>query len=193
MRSAVADGEVSDVPRRALQALLAAVASDPDAGRVLFIEAMGGGERMLGERTRAFGRFERRAEELLQRTPRDAHTLDVPVIAVVGALRHIVSRHLRNYAEDELPTRLEDGLAWLYSYARAPGLERWSTSGKLLERPPASAAIPPQTARPERLPPGRHGLPAGMVPEAAKPVASLGTPAARAEAIDGPPLYSPAP
>ena len=164
VRSAVADGEASDVPRRGLQALLGAVASDPDAGRVLFIEAMGGGERMLGERTRAFGRFERRAEELLQRTPRDARTLDVPVIAVVGALRHVVSRHLRNYEEDELPSRLEDGLAWLYSYARAPGLERWSTSGKaLLERPPVRAAVPLQTARPERLPPGRHGLPAGMV------------------------------
>src|SRR5438309_2358486 len=51
MRSAVADGELSDVPRRALEALLGAVASDPDAARMLFIEAMGGGERMREERT----------------------------------------------------------------------------------------------------------------------------------------------
>src|SRR5207302_729135 len=100
--------ELSDVPRRALQALLGAVASDPDAARMLFIEAMGGGERMREERTRAFGRFERRAEELLALTPQGSPTLDVPVIAVVGALRHIVSRHLRNYAEDELPSRLDD-------------------------------------------------------------------------------------
>jgi AcrR family transcriptional regulator len=164
MRSAVADAEISDVPRRALGALLNAVASDPDAGRVLFIEAMGSGQRMLEERTRAFGRFERRAEELLALTPKDARTLDVPVIAVVGALRHIVSRHLRNYAEDELPSRLEDGLAWLYSYARAPGLERWSTSDRaLLDRSPLTATAAPQSARVERLPPGRHGLPAGAI------------------------------
>jgi AcrR family transcriptional regulator len=164
MRSAVADGEISDVPRRALGALLNAVASDPDAGRVLFIEAMGGGARMLEERSRAFGRFERRAEEFLALTPEDTRTLDVPVIAVVGALRHIVSRHLRNYAEDELPSRLEDGLAWLYSYVRAPGLERWSTSEKtLLERPLVNAAAASRSARPERLPPGRHGLPAGAI------------------------------
>jgi AcrR family transcriptional regulator len=109
VRSAMADGEVSEVPRLALGALLEAVASDPDVGRVLFIEAMGGGERMLEERTRAFGRFERRAEELLELTPQDSATLDVPVVAVVGALRHIVSRHLRNYADDELPARLDDG------------------------------------------------------------------------------------
>jgi AcrR family transcriptional regulator len=164
MRSAIADGEISDVPRRGLGALLNAVASDPDAARVLFIEAMGGGERMLRERTSAFGRFERRAEEFLALTPQDGRTLDVPVIAVVGALRHIVSRHLRNYAEDELPARLDDGLAWLYSYARAPGLERWSTSERaLLAHPSATPPAPAQTGRPERLPPGRHGLPAGMV------------------------------
>src|SRR5437899_10240578 len=83
--------EISDVTRRALGALLNAVASDPDAGRVLFIEAMGGGGRMLQERTRAFGRFERRAEQFLASTPRDTRTLDVPVIAVFGALRHIIS------------------------------------------------------------------------------------------------------
>jgi AcrR family transcriptional regulator len=162
--SAIDAGELSEVPRLALGALLEAVASDPDAGRMLFIEAMGGGERMRQERTRAFGRFERRAEQFLELTPQDSRTLDVPVIAVVGALRHIVSRHLRNYAEDELPSRLDDGLAWLYSYARAPGMERWSTSGKaLLGRSPVIGAASAQTPRPQRLPPGRHGLPAGMV------------------------------
>src|SRR5437899_6453333 len=71
--------EISDVPRRALGALLNAVASDPDAARVLFIEAMGGGQRMLQERTRAFGRFERRSEE---------HTSELQ------SLRHLVCRLL---------------------------------------------------------------------------------------------------
>jgi AcrR family transcriptional regulator len=163
MRSAVADASVPEMPRRGLTALLQAVASDPDAGRVLFIEAMGGGERMLVERTRAFGRFERRAEEFLALTPQGFRTLDVPVTAVVGALRHIVSRHLRNYAEDELPSRLDDGLAWLFAYARAPGVERWSTSQKALQQGSPTIAAAPPAARPERLPPGRHGLPAGLV------------------------------
>jgi AcrR family transcriptional regulator len=163
VRSAMGAGASADVPRLALAALLDAVASDPDAGRVLFIEAMGGGERMLQERTRAFGRFERRAEELLRQTSKDSPTLDIPVIAVVGALRHIVSRHLRNYAEDELPARMNDGLAWLYSYARAPGAARWSPSSAALLAPAPARLSTPQTGRPERLPPGRHGLPAGAI------------------------------
>src|SRR5207245_3251123 len=109
VRCAVADGEVSEVPRLALGALLDAVATDPGAARALFIEAMGGGERMRAERTHAFGRFERRVSDYLDRAPEGSRTLDVPVIAVVGALRHIVARHLRSYREDELPSRLEDG------------------------------------------------------------------------------------
>jgi AcrR family transcriptional regulator len=70
MHSAIADGEASGAPRRALGALLKTLASDPDAGRVLFIESMGAGERMLEERTRPLARFDRRAGELLQLTPR---------------------------------------------------------------------------------------------------------------------------
>lgn len=164
MRAAVAEAETADVPRLALIALLDAVAADREAGHVLFIEALSGGERMREERERAFGRFERRVQQRLERLPPGTSTPDVPVIALVGALRHIVARHLRNNAEDELPSRVEDGLAWLYSYSRPPGAERWSTSPRALLDPPRE---PPDTFSPawapERLPPGNHGLPAGLI------------------------------
>jgi AcrR family transcriptional regulator len=163
VRAAVADGEISKLPRVALGALLQAVASDPDAGRILFIEALSGGERMGEERTRVFGRFERRVRDYLEHLPRQSSTPDVPVVAVVGALRHIVARHLRNNAGDELPSRSQDGLAWLYSYSRAPGSERWSTSPGALLSPPAQLLTPARERAPERLPPGNHGLPAGLV------------------------------
>jgi AcrR family transcriptional regulator len=164
MRSAIAEGEISDAPRRALRALFEAVASDPDAARVLFIEAMGPGERMLEERARALARFELHAAEVLEHAPANSGALDVPASAVVGALRNIVSRDLRNYAEDELPADLDDSLAWLYSYLRAPGTVPWSTSGQaLLESSAVSAHQVWRPPRPERLPPGRHALPAGVV------------------------------
>jgi AcrR family transcriptional regulator len=162
MRVAIGGRAIHEVPRRALAAMLDVVASDPDAGRVLFVEAMRGGERMQRERERAFGRFEARAAQFLEQAPADTATLDVPTGAVIGALRHIVSRDLRNDAEDELPGRMDEGLHWLYSYLRAPGAARWSTSERaLLEQPPARprAAVAP----PARLPPGRHALPAGVV------------------------------
>jgi AcrR family transcriptional regulator len=165
MRSVLFEAETSQVPRLALGAMLDAVAQDPDAGRIVFVEALGAGERMLSERTRAFERFEARVQEYMQRLPRDATVLDVPVGAVAGALRHIVARHLRNRAEDQLPARLEDGLAWLYSYLRAAGGQPWSTSrAALLElAPPQQPRSRPPAPRPEPLPRGRHKLPASLV------------------------------
>src|ERR1700740_3631507 len=156
MRSAVADAEISQLPHLALGGLLQAVAEDPGAGRLLFVEALSGGARMREERSRTFRCLERRAVDFLAPTSGGSATLDIPTIAGVGALRYIVSHHLRNYSEDELPSRLEDGLAWLYSYARASGSERWSTSHEALL--PAAETPPPATFSPETLPPGTHGL-----------------------------------
>src|SRR5205807_5433993 len=127
MRSVLFDAKTPDVPRLALEAMLEAIAEDPDAGRIVFVEALGAGERMLKERTGAFERFERRVQEYMGRLPGDS-TLDVPVSAVAGALRHIVARDLRNHAEDQLPSRLNDGLEWLSRYLRAAQAEPWSTS-----------------------------------------------------------------
>jgi AcrR family transcriptional regulator len=164
LRSALEEGEASQTPRLALGALLEAVASDPDAARILFIEALGGGKRMQSERTRAFGAFERRAQEFLASTPRDSRTLDVPATAVMGALRHVVCRHLRANAADQLPERLEDCLAWLYSYSSAPAAEPWSTSPRaLLKGAPEGLSPSLQAPTLERLPPGNHGLPADLV------------------------------
>jgi AcrR family transcriptional regulator len=164
MRAAVEEGEVAEGPRLALGALLETVAGDPDAARILFIEALGGGERMRGERERAFGAFERRADEFLASTPSDSPTLDVPVTAVMGALRHAICRHLRANTADQLPARLEDGLAWLYSYSRAPTAESWSSSpGALLDGAPEHLSPPLHPPAPQPLPPGNHGLPADLI------------------------------
>jgi AcrR family transcriptional regulator len=164
MREALFTGETAEVPRLALGAMLEAIAGDPDAARIVFVEALGGGERMLAERTRAFGRFERRVEQLMERLP-STITVDIPVSAVAGALRHIVSRHLRTQAEDQLPSRLDDGLAWLYSYLRTGASEPWSTSPRALLELVSATQIPTQAEppRPERLPRGRHGLPASLI------------------------------
>jgi AcrR family transcriptional regulator len=163
MRSAVADGDISQLPRLALGGLLQAVADDPDAGRLLFVEALSGRARMRDERSRTFHSLECRAADFLEPTSGGSTALDIPAIAVVGALRYIVSHHLHDYAEDELPARLEDGLAWLYSYARGSGFEPWSTSYRALREDSSLTFVPRQRARPERLRPGRHGLPPGVI------------------------------
>jgi AcrR family transcriptional regulator len=83
-------------------------------------------------------------------------------MAVIGALRHIISRHLRTHSEDQLPARLKDGLAWLSCYAVPAGAAPWSTSpAALLQR--VLEHSPPAAWAPETLPAGTHGLPAGVI------------------------------
>jgi AcrR family transcriptional regulator len=161
MRAAVADGEWSEAAPLALGELLSGLERDPDAGRLLFIEALGGGPLIRAERERVLLEFERGAEQLLERTPR-GKSVDVPLVAVIGALRHVISRDLRTHSEDRLPARLQDGLIWLSSYAVAAGAPPWSTSPAALfevthEHAPSAAWAP------ETLPPGTHGLSAAMI------------------------------
>jgi AcrR family transcriptional regulator len=160
------DEEWSQAARMALGRLLSAIRRDPDGGRVLYIESMAGGPLMLEERRGVLEEFERRAQNLLDSTPRGGSTLDLPAAALVGATRAIVTRHLRTNAQDELPALAEDLVAWLQAYAVPAGVERWSTGPHALlraarVRPPAIGARERRT--PQRLPRGRHGLPAGVV------------------------------
>jgi AcrR family transcriptional regulator len=155
-------GDWRQVAREALSALLAALRSDPDGGRLLFVEAAAGGALIGEERRRVLGQFERLAEAFLSSAKSDGEALDLPATALVGAVRSIVSRRLRTNAEDQLPAMVDDLIAWLGSYSAASA---WSTSEQALR---AGAAGPPRARRQgkpaqTRLPRGRHGLPAGVV------------------------------
>jgi AcrR family transcriptional regulator len=155
-------GEWPEAARRAMAVVLEGVQGDPDAGHLLFIEALGGGPLTRAERQRVLREFERGAEQLLERTPTDRQTVDVPPIAVIGALRHVVSRHLLTHSADRLPSLLEDGMAWLSSYAAAGGSERWRSSAPAFMND-ALEPPPPVAWAPEPLPRGTHGLSASVI------------------------------
>jgi AcrR family transcriptional regulator len=121
---------------------------------------------MVEERGRVLGEFEQRAQDFLDSTPAAGSMLDVPATALVGATRSIVSRHLRTDAEDELPGLADDLVTWLQAYGLPTGQPRWSTSARALlpARRASQASKSGQTRQPvQRLPRGRHGLPAGVV------------------------------
>jgi AcrR family transcriptional regulator len=164
--SITSEKDWSEAARVALGRLLGAVQRDPDGGRVLYIESMAGGPRMLEERRRVLGEFEQRAQDFLDSTPAAGSVLDVPATALVGATRAIVSRHLRTDAEDELPDLADDLVKWLQAYGVPTGRPRWSTSARALlpakRASRASKSVQPRHAV-QRLPRGRHGLPAGVV------------------------------
>jgi AcrR family transcriptional regulator len=160
-----------DGARDALEGLFGGLQADPAAGRLLFVESLAGGERMREERERALAEQERRVEDFLGSRPAGAETLDIPVVALEGARRYIVSRHLRTHSEDLLSSRIEEMLRWMSCYAIPAGEERWSTGPDALL--PASTSAPASATqaslpgagdgRPERLPRGRHGLPPSVV------------------------------
>ncbi len=162
----MSDDEWSQAAGAALGRLLSAVQRDPDGGRVLYIESMAGGPRMLEERKRMLAEFEQRAQDFLGSTPAGGSTLDLPALALVGATRAIVTRHLRTDAHDELPALAGELVAWLEAYAVPAGQTHWSTGPRALLPTKRAARGTPRGARAhtaQRLPRGRHGLPAGVV------------------------------
>jgi AcrR family transcriptional regulator len=168
---ALGAGDRLDVIRDSLASLLGAVANDPQAARVVFVEGIAGGAQLREMSRRSLDLVELRTEVFLDEWPEDGSALDIPPTALVGAVRNIVSRRLRIHAGDLLPELIDDLLAWISCYERGGSKRRWSTGpGALLRLPPtgdgeAPPAIVPRAIAPAppRLPRGRHGLPAGAV------------------------------
>lgn len=163
MASSLQDGEWASSARPAFTELLRALTDDPDAGRVMFVEALAGGPRLRAELKNVLDGMEQSAEALLGSPPEGGATLDIPGRALLGAVRHVVSCHLRTHGEDKLPALTEEILAWMGAYSVPAGAGRWSTSAHALADPKPAPAAVPETAEPERLPRGRHGLPPGAV------------------------------
>ena len=132
MESALEEGEWARAARPAFGELLQTVQSDPDSGRVMFVEALSGGPALRREQDLVLDLMEQSAEALLAGAPTGASTLDVPARALVGGVRYIVSRHLRTNEEDRLTRLTDDIIGWMGSYAVPSELGRWSTGSEAL-------------------------------------------------------------
>ena len=155
-----------DASRIVVRDLVGALQEDPDAGRVLLVEALAGGTRVRTQREQTLAAFELIAEEFLRASPREGQALDLPADMVLGAVRSIVSQNLRTHSEDRMGTLVDDVMAWIESYAVPEAEHGWSTGpATLLPAEVAAqwlaAATPPPV--PQRLPRGRHRLPAAAV------------------------------
>jgi AcrR family transcriptional regulator len=153
--------------RAALSFLLEAVANDPPAGWLVFVEGLANRAQMPAERERLMDAYEGAVEEFLDKAPRSEMLADVPAIALVGAVRAIVSRRLRAGAADQLPLLLDDLESWIQSYATPAGETRWSTGPAAIlpvaPRPASGVRQMPSATKPSPLPRGRHGLSPAVV------------------------------
>ncbi len=107
--------------------------------------------------------FEQRIQEFIDSAAPGSFTIDVPAIALLGAVRSIVARYLRTHREDELISLCDDGIKWVRSYAIPARRERWSTGPDARLPAAPEPPLPPVRRAPRRLPRGRHGLPAGVI------------------------------
>jgi AcrR family transcriptional regulator len=154
----------SDAARASLMELSARLQEDPDAGTMVFVEALAGEARMRSCRDEVLAESEASVAAFLDgQNP----TLDIPIAALEGARRYIISRHLRTHSVDLLPAAVEDLVAWLRRYEVPASVDRWSGSSRsqFTAAEARRYAMPPAQAlvAPPRLPRGRHNLPPAMV------------------------------
>lgn len=105
----------------ALAQLLGAIADERDAARLLIVQGRSGGPALRHERELTLECVEEAVEDALQQAlAAGAPTLDAPARALIGGVRGVVARHLRNRSERVLPSLCGDLLAWVESYTVAP-------------------------------------------------------------------------
>ncbi|HEY0516802.1 MAG TPA: helix-turn-helix domain-containing protein [Solirubrobacteraceae bacterium] len=163
MRASLQAGDWYHAARPAFHQLLEIIQADPDAGRLMFVEALTGGPRLREHFVLVLDVVEHDVEALLEGAPAGGQTLDVPARALIGAVRHVVSRHLRKRSEDRLTVLADDLIRCMACYVVPAGQPRWSIGPQsLLAQLPASLT-PAAPAPLPALPRGRHGLPAAAV------------------------------
>src|SRR5262249_30741874 len=97
----------------ALKRLAEAVRRDPDAARVVFVEALAGEARMRERRKAHVEESEAQIAAYFTSAEAGAEAVDLPIGALEGARRYVIARHLRTHSEDRLPALVDDMVAWV--------------------------------------------------------------------------------
>lgn len=164
VRSAAEASPPADRPRAVLEVLLGGVAADPAAGRLVLIEALGGTTTIRAEHERLISGLEEAIERFLGHKSARAPSLQIPPAALLSGVAGILSMRVLRGEAATLPSLLEELLAWIASYALAPGEPRlsqegWEAIGNSLSY---SARRHDRTAGAALLPRGRSAVSAGL-------------------------------
>ena len=150
--------------RSALEGTIGILEQHRNGARVLLFEAAAAGNALSRERALTEEALVQRARALLQSTPSGAPVVDLPAVALVGAVRGVVALRLLAGEELDAPVLAGELVGWLRSYARRDGLRFSAGPGGRLAHPGASAGVGVGLGL-AALPRGRHGLPAAAVSE----------------------------
>lgn len=127
--SAVGTLETGEVLGSLLGELFGALAREPASGWLLMVESLAAPSEVRAVHREMMASAIRIGEAALDAAAaRGSRTLDVPVLALAGGIRAVATRRLQNHEADRLPRVANGLLAWMRSYAVAPGRPRWSVS-----------------------------------------------------------------
>jgi AcrR family transcriptional regulator len=135
-----AASEPAQRPRAALAALLQTLETEPEIGWRTLVEPLGGGVQLRAHGRRRALQLADALERSLAESEPEPPCPDVPPLALIGGARHVICRRLRRSEYDALPLLDGELIAWMDSYALAPGQRPWATG-------PARQASPPAPAR----------------------------------------------
>jgi AcrR family transcriptional regulator len=158
---AAASGRSGDALRRVLEVLLGSLAADPEAARVVLVEAFGAGAGIRTQHDRFISAIEATVDRHL--VAQGNGGLYVPATALLGGVAGTTSiRVLRGTTGGS--SELIDGMvSWAESYRIPAPCPQWPPQyGRQLGEPPAAATAPPEGPR-TALPRGRSALSAGEV------------------------------
>jgi AcrR family transcriptional regulator len=157
IRQAVAEQPPEQALRGSLKVLVELASAEPAQALFLTSQAMAAGPRTLDVRDRAIGEIEEVIENAHRELPRTAVIPDLSPRIVIGGVYRLLASRLRR-GEPGVSRALEELTAWIESYERPVGEQRWRSLQPIDAGPgPPGLALGPLPA-PSPLPPGRPGL-----------------------------------
>jgi AcrR family transcriptional regulator len=143
IESALAAAPAAEAMPAAMQALIAFVAAEPQLARLVMVEAIAGGPRVLDARDQITRELAAAVEAAEDRASASARTPDLAPQLLFGGLFRLLGARLRADVGD-VDGVADQLLPWLASYRRPRGAQRWRTLD-------AAVAPPPWPLLPEML------------------------------------------
>jgi AcrR family transcriptional regulator len=127
IRAAAERAAVADRPRVVLAELLGGVAEDPDAARLVLVEALGAATSIRAEHERLIADTEDAIERFLDQ-PKVGAGLQVPAVALLGGVAGMLSVRILDGEGGSVLALLEPLAAWVASHAVGDGRRCWRSA-----------------------------------------------------------------
>ena len=126
----------------AFEAFVDIVAGQPEAARLVIVESVSLGAASVAPRERAAAVFEAMVHQSFEEAPAPGEVSPLTARAIVGGIREIVYRYLRQGNPEQLRDHTQELLDWGLGYRHTGARRSGSVGAKLVEAAAASGVTP---------------------------------------------------